>query len=69
MLKYLLKRLLHGLISIIIVVAIVMVLVYSFMDRDAIFQKDNTYSKISENTKEEYKYRTWGKYGYIEYFS
>ncbi len=69
MLKYLLKRLLHGLISIIIVVGIVMVLVYSFMDRDAIFQHDNTYQKADLNVKEEYKYRTWGRYGYIDYLS
>ena len=44
MTKYLLRRLLHGLISVIIVVAIVMLLIYSALDRQLIFAKDSVFS-------------------------
>lgn len=67
MTKYLLKRLLHGLISICIVVAIVMVMIYSWSNRDLIFAKDSVYSHQSNNQKEVYKYRKWEDYGYIDY--
>ena len=40
MTKYLLRRLLHGLISVIIVVAVVMLLIYSLTDREKIFGGD-----------------------------
>ena len=40
--KYLLKRILHGVVSIIIVVAIVMVLIYSMLDRELVFEADKT---------------------------
>jgi oligopeptide transport system permease protein len=36
--KYLLKRIIGGLLSIIAVVAIVMILIYSLMDRKQIFK-------------------------------
>ena len=38
--KYLLKRIIGGLLSIVAVVAIVMILIYSLMDRQLIFQSD-----------------------------
>ena len=47
MTKYLLRRLLHGLISVIIVVAIVMLLIYSLTDREKIFGSDPLFSKKS----------------------
>lgn len=67
MLKYLIKRLLHGIVSIFIVVTIVMVLVFSLMDRTTIFSKDGTFSQLANNNKEFYKYQQWQKYGYLEY--
>ena len=67
MTKYLLKRLLHGLISVVIVVAIVMILVYSLMSREVIFARDGTFTKRSNNDREIYKYTQWEKFGYLDY--
>lgn len=69
MLKYLLKRLLHGLVSIFIVIGIVMVLIYSLLDKNMIFQNDSVYSKQQNNIKEVYKYTKWEQYGYLDYVS
>ena len=65
--KYLLKRLLHGLVSVVIVVAIVMLLVYSLTDREKIFGSDPIFSKKSSNVRETYKYEQWEQYGYMDY--
>ena len=67
MTKYLLRRLLHGLISVIIVVAIVMLLIYSLTDREKIFGSDPLFSKKSSNVRTTYKYEQWEKYGYLDY--
>jgi Binding-protein-dependent transport system inner membrane component. len=67
MTKYLVKRVLHGLLSIVVVVAIVMIIVYSMMDRNLIFAMDNTYSHLKNNAKEIYKYTKWEEYGYIDF--
>ena len=67
MLKYLLRRILHGLVSIVLVVAIIMIIVYGLLSRDFIFQNDATYTKTSANAKEVYKNRRWADYGYIVY--
>lgn len=65
--KYLFKRILHALFSVIIVVAIVMTLIYSLMNRDLIFSADPLYSKTASNAKTTYKYRKWEEYGYLDY--
>ena len=67
MTKYILRRLLHGLISVIIVVAVVMLLIYSLTDREKIFGSDPLFSKKSSNVRQTYKYEQWEKYGYIDY--
>ena len=67
MVKYILKRLLHGIISVLIVVLIVMLLVYSCMDRELVFATDPEYTKKSGNVKEVYKYQQWERYGYLDY--
>ncbi len=67
MTKYLLRRLLHGLFSVIVVVAVVMLLVYSLTDREKIFGSDPLFSKKASNVRETYKYEQWEKYGYIDY--
>lgn len=69
MAKYLFRRILHGLISVLIVVGIVMIMVYSMMDKNLIFAKDSTYTHTSNNQKTVYKYTTWEKYGYLDYVS
>ncbi len=65
--KYLLKRVLHGLISVIVVVGIVMVFIYSLMDRQLIFAQDSTYTNLGNNAKVAYQYRRWEEFGYIDY--
>ena len=67
MTKYILNRLLRGLISVVIVVAVVMIMIYSFLDREQIFAMDGTYSKMKSNSKEIYKMQQWEKYGYLDY--
>ena len=65
--KYLVKRILHSIVSIIIVVGIVMVLIYSLMDRQLIFAQDPTYTNLGNNAKVAYTYRRWEEFGYIDY--
>ena len=64
--KYLIKRLLHGLGSIVIVIAIVMVLIYSLSDRKAIFQGDPQWSQRGGNGRTYYEHTKWEEYGYID---
>lgn len=67
--KYLIRRILHGLVSIIAVVTLVMVLVYALGNRDLIFASDPLLSKQQNNTKITYKYKRWAEYGYLDYVS
>ena len=67
MTKYLIKRILHGLVSVVIVVGIVMLLIYSALDRQLIFAMDPTYKQLGNNQKEAYMYRKWEEYGYIDF--
>ncbi len=67
MTKYLFKRILHGLLSVIVVVAIVMTLIFTLTDRDKIFNGDGIFTKMSNNEREVYKYSQWEKYGYLDY--
>ena len=67
MTKYLIKRLLYGLFSVVIVVAIVMVMIYSLLDRNLIFAQDTTYTHQSNNQEVTYKYQKWEEYGYLDY--
>ena len=67
MTKYLLNRILRGILSIVIVVGVVMVLVYTFMDRKLILANDPLYTKQMHNAKEAYKYQQWERYGYLDY--
>jgi oligopeptide transport system permease protein len=67
MTKYLIKRIIHGIVSVIIVVGIVMIMIYSLMNRNLIFASDSVYSKMGNNLKTTYKYQTWEQYGYLDY--
>lgn len=61
MAKYLVKRILYGAISIIIVVAVVMILIYSLMNRDLIFANDASYTHQNNNANLEYRfYKAYG---------
>ncbi|MCD8323612.1 MAG: ABC transporter permease [Clostridiales bacterium] len=67
MAKYLISRIIRGIISIAVVVAIIMVMIYGLMDRTLIFAQDSTYSHTSNNTKVTYRYAKWEEYGYLDY--
>lgn len=67
MTKYLVKRLLRGILSVVVVVAIVMLLVYTFVDRENIFRDDAVYSKKQNNEKNVYMMQRWEKFGYLDY--
>lgn len=60
-------RILRGLLSVVAVVAIVMVLVYSGLDRELVFASDPVYSKQASNGRTVYKMQQWEKYGYVDY--
>ena len=67
MAKYLFKRILYGAFSIVVVVAIVMIMIYSLMNSDLIFANDTNYTHQSNNAKQVYKYQRWEDYGYLDY--
>ncbi len=67
MTKYILKRFLHGLLSVVVVVAIVMVLIYSMLDRRSALSKDPVVNRLAGNAKEAYSYSAWEDYGYLDY--
>ena len=67
MTKYLINRILRGICSIVIVVGIVMVMVYSALDRNLIFAADSMYSHVKSNAKEVYMMQQWERYGYVDY--
>ena len=69
MTKYLLKRILHGLVSIVIVVALVMIMIYTMLDRNLVFAGDTKYSHTSNNARVVYKYSKWEDYGYLDYIT
>ena len=43
MTKYLINRILRALLSVVLVIAVIMIMVYAFLDREAIFASDPTY--------------------------
>ena len=67
MTKYLIKRILRSACSIVIVVGIVMILIYSALDRNLIFATDPNYQKVSANAKDNYMNQKWEEYGYLDY--
>lgn len=65
--KYLLKRILFSIFSLIVVIAIVMLLVYTCIKRNVIFNADDVWNKKSENDQKMYEYTMWQKYGYLDF--
>ena len=55
MTKYLLKRLLTGVLSACAATIIVMIMIFSLLDRNLIFAKDSVYSHQTNNAREAYK--------------
>ncbi len=65
--KYIIKRLLHGLISIICVVLIVMLLIYSLLDRGKVFSGDPNFNHTASNNRITYQQSRWEDFGYLDY--
>lgn len=67
MAKYLTKRILYGLFSVVVVVMLIMIMIYSMLDRNLIFAQDMVYAHQQNNQKTAYKYQKWEEYGYLDY--
>ena len=65
--KYLINRILRALLSIIIVVGVIMVMVYTFLDKTSIFAKDPVFNKQRLNGRETYMMQQWEQFGYLDY--
>ena len=66
MAKYITRRLIHGIISAFVVVGVVMIMIYSMLDRNLIFSQDPVYRNLGNNQQVAYKYRKWQEFGYID---
>ena len=66
---YVLKRLLRSVISVLVIMFVVFVLVFTLVPRDNIFLEDSTYRKLGgkPDDKTDYVYNTWEKQGYLDF--
>lgn len=67
MAKYILTRILKGTLSAICVVVMIMILVYSLMDRTNIFAADPNFSKMQSNARETYEQSRYKAFGYVDF--
>ena len=67
MVKYFFKRFFRGCISVIIAVALIMLMVFSWLDPTLIFAEDEQYVKLANNQKLIYTYQKWEEYDYLDY--
>jgi oligopeptide transport system permease protein len=65
--KYLFKRILFSIFSLLVVVMLVMLLVYTMIERSVIFQQDDVWNKRNNNDRRMYEYAQYQKYGYLTY--
>ncbi len=65
--KYMTKRILFSIFSLLVVVMVVMLLVYTLISRSVIFQTDDMWNKKSNNDRVMYEYQQYQKYGYMTY--
>ena len=66
---YILKRLIRSLISILLIMVVVFLMVFTLVPRENIFFEDSTYRKLGgkPDEKTDYIYNTWEKLGYLDY--
>ena len=69
MTKYLISRILRSLVSVVIVVAVIMLLIYSFLDKQSIFASDPVFTKQKNNQKVTYQMQQWEQFGYVDYIA
>ena len=65
--KYMLKRILFSIFSLLVVVLLVMLLVYTCIERSTIFKTDDTWNTKSANDRTMDEYMQYQKYGYLTY--
>ena len=65
--KYMFKRILFSVFSLLVVIMIVMLLVYTAINRNVIFQTDDTWNKKSNNDRAYYEFNQYRKYGYLTF--
>ena len=65
--RYLLRRIAFSIFSLLVVVIVVMLLVYTLIPRNVIFQMDDLWNKKSLNDRTVYEYNQYTKYGYLTY--
>lgn len=65
--RYMTKRILFAIFSLLVVIATVMLLVYSLINRNVIFQTDDTWNKKGNNDRTVYEYVQYSKFGYLDY--
>ena len=65
--RYLLGRILFSVFSLLVVIMVVMLLVFSLIHRDVIFQTDDTWNKKALNDRSYYEYQQYQRYGYLEF--
>ena len=65
--KYMFKRILFSIFSLLVVVMVVMLLVYTAIERSVIFQTDDVWNKKSANDRAIYEYTMYSKYGYLNF--
>ena len=67
MTKYLINRILRSLCSVVIVTGVIMVMIYSFLDKQSIFATDPVFTKQKSNAKQVYMMQQWEQFGYLDY--
>ncbi len=67
MTKYVINRLIRGFLSVAVMLIIVMVMIFTLMDRELIFAADPVFSKRTNNSKPTYMNSKWEEYGYLDY--
>ena len=65
--KYLTKRILFSIFSLLVVVMVVMMLVYNLINRSVIFQTDDTWNKKNGNDRTYYEYMQYQRFGYLKF--
>ncbi len=65
--RYIFKRVLFSIFSLLVVVVLVMIMCYSLIEKSAIFQTDDTWNKKSNNDRGIYELVQYQKFGYLEF--
>jgi len=67
--RYIWGRVIRAILSVFIVTAVAMVMIYTLIPRELIFKTDATYQKLGgkEDDRARYKYNAYEKLGYVDF--